>query len=365
MSILHLADILSDGLADYQQCFRLSSQQRRVCEHILSCRTGRLGWQKWQCDSCGHEEDIGCSCRDRHCPRCQGHATQQWIDKQSAHLLPCPYFHLVFTLPHEFNVLAQYKPNVVYQSLFYSAWQTLKKFANNRRAGSGQLGMTCVLHTWGQNLSQHIHLHCLVPAGTLNTMQNWQAINKSYLFPVKALSKVFKGKYLAALKSKGIDVKRIQVPTKWCVYSKGHIKSGENLVRYLARYTRKGALSESRLLSNTQSKVSFKYKDYRDGKQKAMSLENVEFIRRYLQHVLPRGFMRIRHYGFLANACRKKKVEIIKSQQAQPIQVKQKESKETEVNWPCQACKKGTLKLIGLILTVINKVERHPLLVPT
>ncbi|MDF5462443.1 transposase, partial [Vibrio parahaemolyticus] len=283
MPPLHLADILSQGLPHYQQQHRLTRQQYQVCAHILACRTGQLGYQQWRCDQCGHEEQFSCSCRDRHCPRCQGQATQAWIAKQAMSLLPCPYFHLVFTLPHELNLIAHYAPNVLYHCLFKSLWQTLMTFAAHRH--QGQLGMTCVLHTWGQNLSQHIHVHCLIPAGSLNRQSQWQPITKGYLYPVKALSTVFRGKMIAALKAQSIALPSL--PATWCVYSKACVYPHQ-LLHYLARYTRKGALSESRLVNYNASRVRFRYKDYRDNnKTKFMTLSMDEFIRRYLQHVLP------------------------------------------------------------------------------
>lgn len=349
MSGLHLADILNSGLENYRQHHVMSYQQLRVCQHIQSCRTGKLGYQTWQCDTCGESQQIGCSCRDRHCPRCQGMATAKWTAKQQDNLLTCGYFHLVFTLPHELNIIAQYNPKVLYQCLFQSAWQTLSKFA--KRKGHGQLGMTSVLHTWGQNLSQHIHLHCLIPAGALAKTQ-WCEIEKGYLYPVKALSTVFRAKMLAALHESGSDLTEIRTPNKWCVYSKACLTYSEKLVSYLARYTRKGVMSESRLVSISDKAVSFKYRDYADShRSKVMTLSCDEFLRRYFQHVLPKGFMRIRHYGFLANACRKKSLGLIRKQQAQPKQTIKSEEEKPRIlpKWPCKLCKTGMLMFTGII----------------
>ena len=349
MSGLHLADILNSGLENYRQHHAMSYQQLRVCQHIQSCRTGKLGYQTWQCDNCGESQQIGCSCRDRHCPRCQGMATAKWAQKQQDNLLPCRYFHLVFTLPHELNIIAQYNPKVLYQCLFQSAWQTLGKFA--KRKGHGQLGMTSVLHTWGQNLSQHIHLHCLIPAGALAKTQ-WCELEKGYLYPVKALSTVFRAKMLSALHEHDSGLTEIRTPNKWCVYSKACLTYSERLVSYLARYTRKGVMSESRLVSVSDQAVSFRYRDYADNhRNKVMTLSCDEFVRRYLQHVLPKGFMRIRHYGFLANACRKRSLGLIRMQQAQPDQtIKTVEEKPRILpKWPCKLCKTGMLTFTGII----------------
>ena len=360
MSTLHLADILNSGLSDYRQHHTLSYQQLRVCQHLQSCRTGQLGYQAWQCDACGESQQIGCSCRDRHCPRCQGMATAKWTQRQQENLLSCGYFHLVFTLPHELNIIAHFNPSVLYHCLFKAAWHTLSKFAKRKR--QGQLGMTSVLHTWGQNLSQHIHLHCLIPAGSLDKA-HWHEIKKGYLYPVKALSTVFRGKMLAALSECDSALVNINTPKKWCVYSKACLRYSDKLVSYLARYTRKGVMSESRLISANEHTVSFKYRDYADNnRDKVMTLSCDEFLRRYLQHVLPKGFMRIRHYGFLANACRKRKLALIRSQAPQTDKaLKPKRAKETQLpHWRCQKCKTGTLRFIGIVTVdeVMNKGER-------
>lgn len=357
MGALHLRDIFDQALIGYQQSHRMSLQQHRVCRSILACRTGKLGYQVWQCNQCEEEKRIGCSCRDRHCPRCQGKVTQEWVEKQSQQVVSGGYFHLVFTLPHELNVLAQYKPKVVYAALFKSVWQTLQKFTANRHGRDSQLGMLSVLHTWGQNLGQHIHLHCLVPAGVLDREQQWCEHKKRYLYPVKALSVVFRAKMMALLEDKGIDVTTLHLPKKWCVYAKQSLHSTKVVLRYLARYTRKGMMSESRLLSYTHEQVRFRYKDYRDNKHKVMTLTTHEFIRRYLLHVLPKGFMRIRYYGFLANACRQTKVAVIQKQQGlTPIKVKAEPAVTEDLGWPCKECKVGHLTLAAIILPTLPTV---------
>jgi hypothetical protein len=354
MGSLHLRDIFDPALAGYQQSHRMSVQQHRVCQSILACRTGKLGYQVWQCNQCDEEKRIGCSCRDKHCPRCQGKVTQEWVEKQSQQVVSGGYFHLVFTLPHEVNVLAQYKPKVVYRALFKSVWQTLQKFTANRHGRDSQLGMLSVLHTWGQNLGQHIHLHCLVPASVLNREQQWCEHKKRYLYPVKAMSAVFRGKMMALLKEEGIDVAALQLPKKWCVYAKQSLHSTKVVLRYLARYTKKGMMAKSRLVSCANDKVRFKYKDYRDNKHKVMTLTTHEFIRRYLLHVLPKGFMRIRYYVFLANACRQKKVAIIQKQQGlAPKKVEQEAQTTQSVAWPCNACKVGHMTLAAIILPTL------------
>jgi len=306
-----------------------------------------LGYQRWECNQCSYETKIGCSCRDRHCPRCQGKVTQQWAEKQQQQVISGDYFHLVFTLPHELNPLAQYRPKLMYTILFQSVWETLQAFTVRRFGQHSQLGMLSVLHTWGQNLNQHIHLHCLVPAGVLDHQAHWHVNNKRYLYPVKALSTVFRAKMISQLHTAHVNIHSLKLPKAWCVYSKPTLQHTTSVLKYLARYTRKGMMAESRLVSHRNQQVTFRYKDYRDEKHKVMTLTTIEFIRRYLLHVLPKGFMRIRYYGFLANACRKKKVALIEQQQrSKPAKVKQ--PKEIENGWPCSVCDDGVLQLVAI-----------------
>jgi hypothetical protein len=314
--------------------------------------------QQWQCEACSFDKTVYCSCRDRHCPRCQGRQTQQWVEQQQANVLPCKYFHLVFTLPHELNVISQYAPEQLYQSLFQAVWATLGKFAKSRKTLKGQLGMTAVLHTWGQTLTQHIHLHCLIPGGVLGKEAHWQSVKKGYLFPVKALSTVFRAKMLAALRVCELVIPEAQVlmNKSWCVYSKPCLCQPKTVIRYLGRYTKKGMLNESRLQSMDESNVTFSYKDYADGnRHKHMVLSGAEFIRRYFSHILPKGLMRVRHFGFLANCCRRKKLDVIRRQL--PDRVEQKDNEATNSHakcWPCPACKVGVLMLMSIALPSIN-----------
>jgi len=358
----HLADVLAVHLAQYRQQFSLNYQQQKVCKHIAICRTEKLGVQNWRCDHCDYQQLHYCSCRDRHCPRCQGQQTQAWIEQQQTHIINSPYFHLVFTLPHELNIIAHYNEKALYDALFQSVWQTLSKFAINRKSLRGQLGVTAVLHTWGQTLTQHIHLHCLIPGGVINSRNNWVSVDKPYLFPVKALSKVFRGKMLDALKARNITLPQsltlMQKP--WCVYSKSCLHHPSSVLKYLARYTRKGMLHESRLRSITSNAVQFDYKDYRDSQNKVMTLTGVEFIRRYLLHVLPKGYMRIRHFGFLANACRRKKLKLINEQlpEIRDRVSAQNKGKQVQYCWPCPKCHQGILQLNGLILPITEKIPK-------
>lgn len=350
---LHLAQVLQQFLPAYQQNHRLSWQQQKVCQHILQCRTAALGQQLWECEGCHHQQLVACSCRDRNCPRCQGQRTRQWLEAQADNLLQAKYFHLVFTLPHELNVISQYAPEKLYQSLFQATWQTLSTFGARHRRYAGQLGMTAVLHTWGQTLSQHIHLHCLIPGGMLSSSGRWQTIDKNYLFPVKALSTVFRAKMLQALRERQLEVPQneLLVQKPWSVFSKACLCKPETVLRYLGRYTRKGMLHESRLQQVDETTVSFSYRDYQDeNKRKIMTLQGDEFIRRYLSHVLPKGLMRIRHFGILGNRCRKQKLVLIRSQEK--VRRRRQQKSETsaghaQIQWHCPHCKVGLLQLAG------------------
>ena len=358
MSALHVADVFQQFLPGYRQHHTLSYQQDTVCQHIADCRTVKLGMQQWQCGSCPFEKVVYCSCRDRHCPRCQGRQTEQWVEQQQANVLSCKYFHLVFTLPHELNVISQYAPEKLYKSLFQAVWATLRQFAMSRKTLKGQLGMTAVLHTWGQTLTQHIHLHCLIPGGVVDAKTHWRGVKKAYLFPVKALSKMFRAKMLAALRACDVTIPQAQVLMKkpWCVYSKPCLCQPKTVIRYLGRYTKKGMLNESRLQAINKDNVIFSYKDYADdNRHKKMTLSGEEFVRRYLSHILPKGLMRIRKFGFLANCCRRKKLDVIRRQLPDVTEKKaDDETKRPDKCWPCPACKVGVLILMSIALPHVN-----------
>ncbi|MGS0683519.1 IS91 family transposase [Shewanella sp. 125m-7] len=348
----HLSDVFNRHLPKYQQSHKLTSRQTMVCEHIQTCRTQALGEQQWRCGQCQYEQRVFCSCGDRHCPRCQGKQTQAWITKQQAEVLSCRYFHLVFTLPHELNILAHYAAKKLYSALFAAVWQTLSQFGMSRKHLQGQLGGTAVLHTWGQNLSQHIHLHCLIPGGVLTAQDIWHGVQSDYLFPVKALATVYRAKMLQALRARELDVPEsdMLMNKPWCVYSKACLSRATTVVKYLGRYTRKGMLHESRIKAVTAESVSFSYTDYADSnKRKVMQLDAEEFIRRYLLHVLPKGVMRVRHFGFLANACKRKKLGKIRPQLPLVQREPDKSVAEQDCLWLCPKCQQGYLQFIGII----------------
>jgi Putative transposase/Transposase zinc-binding domain len=264
--------------------------QQKTLRALAQCRTAAMGGHVDACNACGNISISYNSCRNRHCPKCQGHKRQEWIQKREADLLLCTYYHVVFTLPQEINPLALHKPKLVYDALFASAWATLNQFGCTEKL---QLGMIAVLHTWGQNLSLHPHLHCIVPGGGIYDKGKWkpQLRSDKYLFPVKALSKVYRAKYVQQLRSKGIDDKacpdgRALIESlfakQWVVYAKRPFGGPGQVIEYLGRYTHKVAISNHRIAQVDDATVTFSYKDYRDGStKKQMTLGNEEFTRRF------------------------------------------------------------------------------------
>jgi Putative transposase/Transposase zinc-binding domain len=308
-----LADIFRSHGQSYQRTHRLSASQQKVMRAVSVCRTQALGGHLKQCDTCGFEHPTYNSCRNRHCPKCQSLAKAKWLEKQTSELLPVGYFHLVFALPHEFNRLILAHKKILLALLFKAVSETLLEFGQRRFGAT--MGIIAVLHTWDQTLKDHFHLHCLVPAGALSLDHSrWIGARPNFLFPVTALSQVFQGKFLALLQQ-ACDKGKIPPANKeikasrqksWVVYAKKPFGSPQTVLDYLGRYTHRVALSNERILSVQNGQVTLSYRDRKDGgKKKTVSLEAHEFIRRFLLHVLPDGFMRIRHFGFLANRAKK------------------------------------------------------------
>ena len=318
---VELADIFRAYGESYRRHHPLPVSHLKVMQAVERCRTAALGGHLELCDRCGFERPAYNSCRNRHCPKCQSLAKVKWLDKQKSELLPTGYFHLVFTLPHQLNPLILVNKKPLINILFQSVWHTLAQFARSRLSGS--LGITAVLHTWDQTLLDHFHLHCLVPAGALSFDRNrWVPARQDFLFPVKALSRVFRAKFLDSLKknfdqSKLLFVGQIEPLANadnfgvllnglrkkpWVVYAKKPFGSPVHVLDYLARYTHRVALSNERICSLHNGEVTFAYRDRKNqDRRKLMTLGAEEFIRRFLLHVIPKGFMRVRHYGFLAN----------------------------------------------------------------
>lgn len=311
---LELADVFRARGENGWRSQTLTPSQRRVWRAIVSCRTAALGSHREPCRNCGQVQITYNSCRNRHCPKCQQHKQFLWTAQREAELLPIEYFHVVFTLPHQFNVWARRYPHTIYDLLFAAATQSL--LTMGQRTLGGELGITAVLHTWGQTLQQHIHLHCIVTGGALSADgQRFQRARPGFLASVEALSASYQEHYLSALERWAAtcdeerlaqelrDLKEsVAAPMTWVVYAKRPMCGPQQVIAYLGRYTQRVAIGNRRLLGLTSERVRFSWKDYRaNGQVKAMELSHEEFTRRFLQHVLPPGYVRIRHYGLLAS----------------------------------------------------------------
>lgn len=331
--LLEVADIFRRHAPDYP--YSLSGEQARVLAALQVCRTAHLGGHLERCDGCGHERNAYNSCRDRHCPKCQSLAKARWVAKQNADLLPVPYFHLVFTVPGQLVGLVQQNQRILYDILFAAGAEALTRIAADPKHLGAEIGFLAVLHTWGQNLQAHPHIHCIVPGGGLSPDgQSWVGSHENFFLSVKVLSRLYRGLFVNRLrvayengelefhgqitelaKPKEFDrLLRKLSDIEWVVYAKRPFGGPEQVMNYLGRYTHKVAISNHRLVSNENGKVSFRWKDYRRAKEGSEKLHSVmeldahEFIRRFLLHVLPKGFVRIRHYGLLANRTRKTKL---------------------------------------------------------
>ena len=299
----------------------LMHEQKKALTDIERCRTAALGGHVEVYD-CGHEVIAYNSCRNRSCPKCLGHKAREWVEKKESELLPLPYFHVVFTLPHELTEVPVVARAALYEALFRASSRTLLE-VGRRRLG-GQLGFLSVLHTWGQTLTHHPHVHCVVAGGALaKDRQQFNTSSTRFLLPVRVLSLVFKAKMLDELRRRpppGIEPKKLalllnDVANKtWVVYAKRPFGGPAQVLRYLARYTHKIAIADRRIVALDDKTVAFTYKDYRHGnEQKVMRLRADEWLRRFTTHVLPRGFVRLRGYGFLANAHKRDKLEAIRA----------------------------------------------------
>jgi hypothetical protein len=329
-----LGQILRPFLASSSAAdLRLWPHQWKTLRALALCRTSALGGQAYFCPHCRREHVVAHSCRNRHCPHCQGAAAVDWLAQQAATLLPVPYFHLVFTLPHTLNGLIRQNRAALFTLLFGAATQTLLEFGSQRLGA--QLGITAVLHTWSQTLGDHYHLHSIVTGGGVaHDQSRWVAASPHYLFPVRALSRMFRGKYLAGLNTLFTAGKlefhgalqalatpaqfaalvRQAAQPEWVVYAKRPFAGPEQVLAYLSRYTHRVALSPRRLLAADESSVTFAYKDYADGsRRKTLTLGTAEFVRRFCLHVLPERFVKIRHYGLLGN--RQKQVRLARARE--------------------------------------------------
>jgi hypothetical protein len=316
---IRLQDIFIRSGEEFRRDHLLSPVQFKAMKAIEHCRTAAMGSHSYRCENCGHVEVVYNSCRNRHCPRCQWVKQQMWVDHVKSQLLPIRYFHVVFTLPEALNPLVLINHSLMYDLLFEASWHALRKTAINPAFLGAQTGALAVLHTWGQTLSLHPHIHMLVPAGGLDT-DGWQWVKspKKFFVPVKALSKIFRACYVRllteALKDKKLElpenhtelitperIKKELYKTDWVVYCKKCFAGPGQVITYLGRYTHRVAISENRIIEADENNVLFRWKDYRDHcRQKQMTLNTPEFIRRFMLHILPSGFYKIRYFGIFA-----------------------------------------------------------------
>ena len=330
-----LADVFRRYGENYRQNHYLSTEQSKTMHHIEICRTAVLGGHSEACDHCGFKQNSYNSCRDRHCPKCQTLVKEKWLNSRKSELLPCPYFHNVFTLPHELNSLILSNKKIMLAMLFAATKETLQVFAADPQWRLvGQLGFISVLHTWNQKLMDHFHLHCIIPAGVFSfDKTKWVAAREGYLFKVESLAKEFRKRYLNKLEKiygqdklcfqgrassfadKQVFKKLIKTlkDKEWITYSKQPFGGPEHVLEYLGRYTHRVAITNNRIVLIEDGRVTFRYCDRSDeNKIKELTEKTEEFIRRFLLHILPSGFMKIRYYGFLAHANKKVSIPLLR-----------------------------------------------------
>lgn len=351
-----VADVLRQSWNDVVS-WGLNGWQLRTLRAIKECRTLALGGHIDGCDSCGHIQVSYNSCRNRHCPKCQGHKRVEWIEARESELLPVPYFHVVFTLPDALNGLAIHKPKIIYDALFKAAWETIVAFIGQ----NNKAGMISILHTWGQNLSLHPHIHCIIPGGFVNQNEVWK-LSKSkgkFLFPVKAMSKVYRAKYVAILRASDLVIEQeifdALFKKDWVVYAKRPFGSPASVVEYLGRYTHKIAISNHRILAIDDQTLTISYKDYKDeGQKKTLTLTHGEFVRRFALHILPKRFVRIRHYGFLSSTWKRSKLPDLQDKLNNKTRSCLPEKTKKTLHKTCPCC--GT----GQMFTILTFDGRGP-----
>lgn len=366
-----LADIVKQYKQDFLDHHKAGKHTLRTLGAIEHCRTAYLGGHVDKCDNnaCGHVRISYNSCRNRHCPKCQSTNRERWIQDRQADLLPCKYYHLVFTMPQEINTFCIANPKELYNILFASSRETVEVFGNDPKHLGAQMGIVSLLHTWGQNLSLHPHVHMIVPGGGFTPAGYWKNAksNGKYLFPIKAMSIVYKNKFMEKLVSfcndqkspLNAELRKKLYLMNWVVYAKQPFGGPKQVIEYIGRYSHKIAISNHRIQNVADGKITFAYKDYADGgKQKCMTLESHEFLRRFCMHILPPKFVKIRHYGFLASR-NKPSLRAYQFQTGLALQIR--EGKSGRVGWKvitanklgleidkCPSCKTGVMKRVML-----------------
>jgi rubredoxin len=371
--LFEVADVIRTAGRRFRERASLTWPQAKVLDAIARCRTAALGGHRDQCSNCGYQAISYNSCRNRHCPKCQTNARDQWLRKRQQELLPVSYYHLVFSVPHALVPLMWQNKRRLFALLFEASAATLLEVTADPKHLGARIGLLSILHTWGQTLQPHPHIHCVVPGGGLSPdHSHWISAPTNFFLPVKVLSRVFRGKFVAGLRRAFRNHQlgfygeclplgnernftaflRTLSQQDWVVYAKPPFGGPEHVLHYLARYTHRVAISNHRLLSVSDSEVAFRWKDYAHGsKQRTMTLSPEEFLRRFVQHVLPRGFPRIRYFGWLANRARKELLPLCRSLLHQP-------PPETDTSpgtdaafakqpatWPCPRCQ-GPMRVI-------------------
>ena len=370
-----IQDIFRASYSRFRGKYRVSGEQAKAATAILNCRTSKLGGHKYECEDCGHSVIRYNSCRNRHCPSCQGVNKEIWVDQRKRDILDAPYFHVVFTMPEQLHMLIYHNQKLLYDLMYKAVAETLMELSADKKYLGAQIGFFSVLHTWGQDLHYHPHIHSVVLAGGLSKQNQWRETSKKFFIPVKVLSKKFRGKFLDYLKQYYKqnqlnfyndtkiykDPKRFQelvdqcYKINWYSYTKRTFSGPLAVVKYLGRYTHRIAISNHRIISSDKETVKIQVKDYKNSNQiKTLTMKTVEFIRRFLMHILPKGFVKIRHYGLLANRNRKTKLVLCRKLTKSKSYKPQFEGKSTlevvsillkrDVTL-CTECKKSHLKV--------------------
>ena len=326
---IEVQDIIKKYGEEYKEKHKMMPHIAKTMEAIEKCRTEKLGYHEDVCDECGYRKISYNSCRNRHCPKCQSIARAKWVEEREAEILNVKYFHVVMTIPSELYMIAYQNQSKVYKILFKATAETLEELARDKKYLGAEIGFMEVLHTWGQTLVYHPHIHCIVPAGGIDKIGKWRNSKKKFFIPVKVLSRKFRGKFLYYLKKEKLEFygKNEYLNNKqnfdelmskmynkeWISYCKPPFENAKSVIKYLGRYTHRVAISNERIVSEENGEVTFKYRDYKDNnKMKEMTVKAEEFIRRFLMHILPPGFMKIRHYGLLGNRNKKTKLAVCK-----------------------------------------------------